>query len=61
MNGPEKDREENRQEVRQSGLIVYTVGHGGRTLAEFVAILQDARIETLVDVRAYPRSKRHRG
>jgi len=35
------------------------VGHGARSAAELVSILQAARIRTLIDVRAFPTSKRH--
>ncbi len=38
---------------------LYTVGHSNRSLEDFVALLQSADIETLVDVRAYPQSRRH--
>ena len=38
---------------------IYTVGHGARSTAALLAILQEARIQTLVDVRAFPTSKRH--
>jgi uncharacterized protein (DUF488 family) len=38
---------------------IYTVGHGARSASELVAILKDAGIEALVDVRAYPASRRH--
>lgn len=38
---------------------VFTVGHGNRSLDEFVTLLRQARIECLVDVRAYPASRRH--
>lgn len=38
---------------------IYTVGHGVRSTAALIAILQEARIRTLVDVRAFPTSKRH--
>jgi uncharacterized protein (DUF488 family) len=38
---------------------IYTVGHGARSAGELIAILKDAGIETLVDVRAYPVSHRH--
>jgi uncharacterized protein (DUF488 family) len=34
----------------------YTIGHSTRTLDEFLALLRDARIATLVDVRRIPRS-----
>jgi uncharacterized protein (DUF488 family) len=35
----------------------YTVGHSTRALAEFLALLQGAGVERLVDVRAIPRSR----
>jgi uncharacterized protein (DUF488 family) len=35
------------------------VGHGARSAAELVSILEEAQIHVLVDVRAYPASKRH--
>ena len=38
---------------------IYTVGHGNRSIEEFTALLRDAGIECLVDVRAYPASRRH--
>lgn len=38
---------------------VYTVGHGARTLEEFLGVLLEAKIEVLIDVRRYPGSRRH--
>lgn len=38
---------------------IYTIGHGSRSIGEFVALLREADIECLVDVRAYPASRRH--
>lgn len=38
---------------------IYTVGHSTRSLAELVAILDDADSWPLVDVRTFPGSKRH--
>jgi len=38
---------------------LYTIGHGARTLDELAAALAAARVEALVDVRAFPRSRRH--
>jgi uncharacterized protein (DUF488 family) len=38
---------------------IYTVGHGARSAEDFVSILKHAGIQTLVDVRAFPSSKRH--
>lgn len=37
---------------------VHTVGHSNTGLADFVALLEAHRIEALVDVRAFPRSRR---
>ena len=38
---------------------LYTVGHGERSIDDFVAMLQEANIEVVVDVRRYPGSRRH--
>lgn len=38
---------------------IYTVGHGARSTAALMDLLKEAGIETLVDVRAFPSSKRH--
>jgi uncharacterized protein (DUF488 family) len=37
----------------------WTVGHGNRSIEEFLALLKEAEVERLVDVRAYPASRRH--
>ncbi len=42
-----------------SPLVVYTVGHSNRPLDGLLALLQRAGISNLVDVRAYPQSRRH--
>lgn len=34
-----------------------SVGHSNRTLEEFLAIMRDARVQLLVDVRSFPRSR----
>jgi uncharacterized protein (DUF488 family) len=39
-------------------LILYTIGHGNRSLGEFLSLLETAGIKTLVDVRAQPGSTR---
>jgi uncharacterized protein (DUF488 family) len=39
--------------------VIATLGHGARSAAELVSILQAAQIRTLIDVRAFPTSKRH--
>ena len=38
---------------------IYTIGHTARTTAALIAILKEAGIERLVDVRAFPTSRRH--
>ena len=38
---------------------LYTVGHGNRSAEEFLEILSSSGIGCLVDVRAYPSSRRH--
>ncbi|HEX5940383.1 MAG TPA: DUF488 domain-containing protein [Dehalococcoidia bacterium] len=39
--------------------IIYTVGHSTRPLAGFLALLKLHKIETLVDIRRYPGSRRN--
>jgi uncharacterized protein (DUF488 family) len=39
--------------------VVYTVGHGNRSLEEFLALLRHHGIRCLVDIRAYPGSRRY--
>jgi len=39
--------------------VVFTIGHGIRAIEEFIALLRAAGIERLVDVRAYPVSRRY--
>ena len=38
---------------------IYTIGHGRRPVEELVACLEAARVETLVDVRRFPSSRRN--
>ena len=40
-------------------VTVYTVGHGNRTFLDLVKLLRSAGIDRLVDIRAYPSSRRH--
>ena len=40
-------------------MVVYTVGHGARSAAEFTTLLQGAGVEVLVDVRRFPGTRRH--
>ncbi len=39
--------------------VIHTIGHGNRPLTEFTELLQRPNIATLVDVRAFPGSRRH--
>jgi uncharacterized protein (DUF488 family) len=41
------------------GVRVFTIGHGARPAEELLASLRAARVETLVDVRRFPSSRRH--
>jgi len=38
-------------------LPFFTIGHSNRSLDEFIALLGDAGVERVVDVRAFPRSR----
>jgi uncharacterized protein (DUF488 family) len=38
---------------------VFTVGHGARPGEELVEVLREAEVETVVDVRRFPGSRRH--
>lgn len=38
---------------------IFTVGHGVRSLDELVALLREADVRLLIDVRSVPRSRRH--
>jgi uncharacterized protein (DUF488 family) len=40
-------------------MCVWTIGHGTRTSEELVATLRQADVETLVDVRRFPGSRRN--
>lgn len=40
-------------------VTVYTIGHSTRSIDEFVALLQREHIRALVDVRAFPMSRRY--
>lgn len=37
---------------------IWTIGHSTRTLEEFISMLSSFKIETLIDVRSYPGSKK---
>jgi uncharacterized protein (DUF488 family) len=38
-------------------MAIFTIGYGGRKFADFVALLQQHGISSVVDVRRFPRSK----
>ena len=40
-------------------LTLYTVGHGNRKIEELISLLKETGVDTLVDVRAQPRSRRN--
>ena len=40
-------------------MIIYTIGHSTRGIEEFIALLERSRVERLIDVRAFPGSRRH--
>jgi uncharacterized protein (DUF488 family) len=42
-----------------SGCTVHTIGHSTRTIAEFAALLGQATVRIVVDVRALPRSRKN--
>jgi uncharacterized protein (DUF488 family) len=42
-----------------NGATVYTIGHSTRSAEEFVALLTDAGVKLVADVRAFPSSRRH--
>jgi uncharacterized protein (DUF488 family) len=39
--------------------VIHTVGHSTRSIADFIALLCDAGVRVLIDVRRYPVSRRH--
>lgn len=41
------------------GPVVYTIGHGARTIDEFLDLLRGAGVRRLVDVRSAPGSRKH--
>jgi len=40
-------------------VVVYTIGHSTRSIDEFIALLTGAGVTRIVDVRAFPMSRRH--
>jgi uncharacterized protein (DUF488 family) len=49
----------NKRDEPKAALTIWTIGHSTRTLEELVATLQAHGIEVLVDVRAFPASRRN--
>ncbi len=45
--------------ARSHSSRLWTIGHGNRSSEDFVQLLEYAHIETVIDVRAYPVSRRH--
>lgn len=50
------DRHETRGEKRP---LIFTVGHSTRSAGELVALLEEAGVDLLLDVRRFPSSRRH--
>lgn len=46
-----------KHEAEVMNLPFYTIGHATRTLEEFVAVLQAAEVQLVVDIRTIPRSR----
>ena len=46
-------------EAGVTGQVMWTAGHGARPAEDFVALLRSASIRQVVDVRAYPQSRRN--
>ncbi len=40
-------------------MLIHTIGHGTRPIEELLECLREARVETLVDVRRFPGSRRN--
>ncbi|MDX1487085.1 MAG: DUF488 domain-containing protein [Acidiferrobacterales bacterium] len=40
-------------------MTVHTIGHSNRTLEDFIGLLRLEKLQSVVDVRAYPGSRRH--
>jgi uncharacterized protein (DUF488 family) len=44
---------------KKTGLLIYSIGHSNRGLDELVSVLKRYGVETLADIRTFPRSKRN--
>jgi uncharacterized protein (DUF488 family) len=45
--------------VAVAPLTIYTVGHSTRSSEELLALLRDAGVQAVADIRAFPSSRRH--
>ena len=43
--------------LSKRGTVLWTIGHGNRSIEDFVALLEEHEIEVLVDIRSFPTSK----
>ena len=43
--------------MRARGAVLWTIGHSSRSIEQFVALLEEHKIEALVDIRSFPTSK----
>ena len=50
---------ESRRGNRTEAPVIFSVGHSTRTIEELIAILTDAGVACVADVRLIPRSRRH--
>jgi uncharacterized protein (DUF488 family) len=50
---------ESRRSNRTQAPVIFSVGHSTRTIEELIAILSDAGVACVADVRLIPRSRRH--
>jgi hypothetical protein len=57
--GPSRSRALNREPPVADQLTILTIGHSNHSLDDFLALLQQHRIEAIVDIRRFPGSKRH--
>lgn len=46
------------QETSQDGLLVFTIGHSVHSVERFIGLLNDHKIEVLVDIRSEPYSRK---
>jgi uncharacterized protein (DUF488 family) len=45
--------------MAQEVLTIWTIGHSTRTIEDFISLLKEHKIESLVDVRHFPGSRRY--